>query len=528
MLAETAARFQLMADHSPVGTVFGDRHGHANYVNGRFVAIMGMPTDELLGLRWLRCVAPDRREAILAVVGGRGQAGGQHQFRGQVTLPDNRQRWLHVNVQSIPDSAAHGFIATVDDITAAVETEQQQQECERKRYVDARIQAAQRLEGLSRLAGGVAHDFNNILGAMLGFEGLITDTVTELTQTGTLPADTGRMLLNDLGQIRKGGRRATDLTQQLLTFGSRKQLSVTPMDLNEAIRESNDLLAPSIGRQVGVITHLAPDLRPILAEPVNVGQILLNLTMNARDAMPAGGTLTITTSTMDVRGDDSPDAGLPPGRYARLTLRDTGSGMTPEILDRALEPFFTTKPKGTGAGLGLATTYGLVNQLGGSLRIESDPEHGTTVTIHLPTTEHAVETPPPAPGTPASGGHETILVVDDEPGIRETVARNLTHAGYTVITAADADEALTVAADHDTIDLLLTDVVMPGTTGPDLARRFATDRPASRVLLMSGYAEGLIDHHGMLPPGTTLLAKPFTATQLLTAVRTAVQSHQPT
>nr|BFE73762.1 hypothetical protein GCM10020092_070630 [Actinoplanes digitatis] len=247
MLAETAARFQLMADHSPVGTVFGDRHGHANYVNGRFVAIMGMPTDELLGLRWLRCVAPDRREAILAVVGGRGQAGGQHQFRGQVTLPDNRQRWLHVNVQSIPDSAAHGFIATVDDITAAVETEQQQQECERKRYVDARIQAAQRLEGLSRLVSGVAHDFNNILGAMLGFEGLITDTVTELTQTGTLSADTGRMLLNDLGQIRKGGRRATDLTQQLLTFGSRKQLSVTPMDLNEAIRESNDLLAPSIG-----------------------------------------------------------------------------------------------------------------------------------------------------------------------------------------------------------------------------------------------------------------------------------------
>ncbi|MEU7904945.1 response regulator [Actinoplanes sp. NPDC049118] len=529
VLAETAARFQLMADHSPVGTVFGDRHGSANYVNGRFVAIMGLPPEELLGLRWLRCVAPDRRETILAVVGGRGQAGAQHHFRGQVTMPDNRQRWLQVNVQSIPDSAAHGFIATVDDITTAVETEQQQQADERKRYVDARIRAAQRLEGLSRLAGGVAHDFNNILGAMLGFEGLITETIAELAETGRLPAETGRMLLNDLAQIRKGGRRATDLTQQLLTFGSRKQLSVTPLDLNDAIRESNDLLAPSIGRRIQVVTRLAPDLRPILAEPVNIGQILLNLTMNARDAMPTGGTLTITTSTVDVSGaDDSPETGLPPGRYARLTLRDTGVGMTPEILDRALEPFFTTKPKGTGAGLGLATTYGLVNQLAGSLRIESAPRLGTVVTIHLPTTEDAIEAPPATTDVPASGGHEIVLVVDDEEGIRETVARNLSNAGYAVIAAADGSEALTLAADHGTIDLLLSDVVMPGMTGPELARRFTTDRPGSRVLLMSGYAEGLIDRHGMLPPGTALLAKPFTTAQLLTAVRTAVQARRPT
>lgn len=528
VLAETAARFQLMADHSPVGTVFGDRHGSANYVNGRFVAIMGLPHDELLGLGWLRCVNPGRRDAILAVVGGHGQAGAQHQFRGQVTMPDGRPRWLQVNVQSIPDSAAHGFIATVDDITAAVEIERQQQAAERKRYVDARIRAAQRLEGLSRLAGGVAHDFNNILGAILGFEGLVADTITELADAGRLPAETSRMLLNDLEQIRKGGRRATDLTQQLLTFGSRKQLSVSALDLNEAIRESNDLLGPSISTLIRVVTHLDPDLSPVLAEGVNVGQILLNLTMNARDAMPEGGTLTITTSTVDVGGDESPETGLPPGKYARLTLRDTGAGMAPEILDRALEPFYTTKPKGTGAGLGLATTYGLVNQLGGSLRIESAPRRGTMVTILLPTTEDPIESPPATTGVPASGGGEVVLVVDDEDGIRETVARNLSQAGYTVIAAADGAHALDLASDHDAIDLLLTDVVMPGMTGPELARRFAADRPASGVLLMSGYAEGLIDRHGMLPPGTTLLSKPFTTEQLLTAVRAAVQARQPT
>ncbi|MEU4221563.1 ATP-binding protein [Actinoplanes sp. NPDC026623] len=481
----------------------------------------------MLGHGWLRCVNPGRRDAILAVVGDRARAGSQHHFRGQVTMPDDRPRWLQVNIQSIPDSAAQGFIATVDDITTAVETERQRQAAERKRYVDARIRAAQRLEGLSRLAGGVAHDFNNILGAILGFEGLVADTITELADAGKLPAETSSMLLNDLAQIRKGGRRATDLTQQLLTFGSRKQLSVSPLDLNEAIRESNDLLAPSIGAGIQVVTHLDPGLRPVLAEGVNVGQILLNLTMNARDAMPDGGTLTITTSTVDISGDENLENALPPGRYARLTLRDTGVGMAPETLDRALEPFYTTKPKGSAAGLGLATTYGLVNQLGGSLRIESAPRRGTMVTICLPTTEDPIEAPP-ATGITASGGNEIVLVVDDEDGIRETVARNLSHAGYTVITAADGAHALDLAADHDAINLLLTDVVMPGMTGPELARRFAADRPAGRVLLMSGYAEGLIDRHGMLPPGTTLLAKPFTTAQLLTAVRAAVQARQPT
>jgi len=288
VLAETASRFQLMADHSPVGTVFGDRQGSANYVNSRFVAIMGLPAGALLGLGWLCCVTPDQYDGVRAVADGTQPTGTQYRHRGQVTMPDNAIRWLHVHVQTIPDDdgTAKGFIATVDDITTVVEIEHQQQAAERKRLVDARIQATQRLEGLTRLAGGIAHDFNNILGAMLGFETFITETITDLVDAGHLPAETGRTLLGDLEQIRKGGHRATDLTRQLLTFGSRQHLTVSPLDLNKAIHESNDLLRPSIGEYTRITTSLAPDLRPVLAEPVNISQILLNLTTNARDAIP--------------------------------------------------------------------------------------------------------------------------------------------------------------------------------------------------------------------------------------------------
>ena len=235
VLAETAARFQLMADHSPVGTVFGDGHGSANYVNSRFAAIMGLPADALLGLGWLRCLTTDQHDGVRAVASGTQPTGTQYHYRGPVTMPDDTGRWLHVHVQAIPDDSAQGFIATVDDITTVVEIERQQRAAEQKQYVEARIQATQRLEGLTRLAGGIAHDFNNILGAMLGFETFVTETVTDLTDRGRLP---------------------------------------------------------------------------VLAEPVIIGQILLNLTTNARDAMPTSGTLTITTANHDVTGDD---ADLPPG-----------------------------------------------------------------------------------------------------------------------------------------------------------------------------------------------------------------------
>jgi PAS domain S-box-containing protein len=514
-LSGAETRFQLIADKSPIGIIFGDRHGRANYVNDRFTAIIGLPAADLLGLGWLCCAGPEQHAEILATVRGEIADGTHHRHRGQVTMPDHSLRWLNVNIQVTRDDDGEldGFIATVDDVTTAIEAEQRRRSTERQHDVDARIRATERLESLSRLAGGVAHDFNNILGAMLGFEAFVSEAITGLGDTGRpVDPETCRALLDDLKQIRKGGKRATDLTQQLLTFGSRKLLTLAPLFLNQAVRESFDLLTHTAGDRIGIVTQLAPGLPPILAEPINIGQILLNLTINARDAMPSGGTLTVTTFPIEVRG----------GQYARLTVRDTGVGMPSYVLERALEPFFTTKPSGQGTGLGLATVYGIVNQLGGALHIESTPGLGTVVTVDLPTTDQPVQAPP-APPKQAGGGSETILVAEDEDPLRETVFRSLTKAGYTTLTAADGPAALAVAAAHtEPIDLLLSDVMMPGMLGHELAAHLHKLRPDTPVLLMSGYAAGLMNDRGALPAGITILPKPFTENELLIAVRSSL------
>jgi PAS domain S-box-containing protein len=518
--AET--RFRLVADKSPVGIVFGDRYGSADYVNDRFATIMGVPAGHLLGLGWLLCTAEDQHDGLLAIVRGAGE-GAQHRYRGQVMMPDGTLHWLNVNLQAVrnaDEGAFDGFITTIDDVTAVVEAEQRHRAAERQHDIDARIRATERLESLSRLAGGVAHDFNNILGAILGFEAFVSEAIAELAGAGRpVDPETGRALLADLEQIRLGGKRATDLTQQLLTFGSRKVLTLAPLDLNQAVRESRDLLARTTGDGVTIVLREAPDLPPILAEPINIGQILLNLTLNARDAMPNGGTLTVVTAPVSLSNGQAGGSGRQPGRYVRLTVSDTGEGMPPDVLNRALEPFFTTKPHGQGSGLGLATVYGIVNQLGGTLGIESTPGAGTVITVDLPATDRAVAAPPPEP-VAAGGGTETILLADDEGPLRETVCRSLVKAGYTVLTAAGGLAAIAVAAGHaGRIDLLLSDVMMPGMLGHELAAQLQHSRPETPVLLMSGYAGGLMDNHGALPPGVTVLPKPFSEHELLLAVR---------
>jgi PAS domain S-box-containing protein len=519
-LGDTEARFRLMADSSPVGIAFGDKHGSATYVNARFTEITGLPADDLLGLGWLSCAGEDDRDGILTVARGIGSRDIQHRYRSRVGLPDGALQWLDIRVQAVRDDDGEhgGFIGMVDDVTTVVEADQYRRTAERQQDLDAKDRVTERLDSLSTLAGGVAHDFNNILGSILAFENFVTDSITELTTAGRLDAQTGRAILGDLKQIRKGGLRATGLTQQLLTFGSRRVISLSALDLNRAIHESNELLALTIGTHIDIVTHLAPDLRPILAEPTNVAQILLNLTLNAAHAMPDGGTLTIVTSN----ADNTDDASMPSGRYARLTVRDTGHGMTSETLARALEPFFTTKPTGQGTGLGLATVYGIVNQLRGVLGIESSPGRGAVFTIYLPSTDQPVAPPPGVP-PPAGGGTETILIAEDEDGIRDTLTRTLTNAGYTVLAAANGADALDLAARHDRdIHLLLSDVIMPGMLGDELATRIHQGRPATKILFMSGYAGDLVHRYDVLAAGITALPKPFTTDELLTAVRVAI------
>jgi len=523
-LNDSEARFRLMADSSPVGIVFGDRHGSGSYVNARLTEIMGLSTEELLGAGWLSCASEEHHDTILQGIRGVGPSSPQQRYRCQIMRTDATSRWLTVHTQTLrrDDGEPYGFVATVDDITILVEDDERRRAVERRQDIEANDRTTERLESLSRLAGGVAHDFNNILGVILGFETVVSESITDLiTSRQPLEPGPGGDILADLEQIRRGGQRATGLTQQLLTFGSRKIINLAALDLNQAVRESNDLLASTVGGEIQIVTDLAPDLRNALGEVTNIAQIILNLTLNARHAMPDGGTLTVVTSNIDVTTDGVATAHLPVGRYARLTIRDTGHGMTPETLRRAIEPFFTTKGAGQGSGLGLATTYGIVTQLGGALRIESSPGNGTAIIIDLPTTDQPIYTPPPSP-TPA-GGTETILLADDEDGIRDAAARTLHKAGYTVLVAVDGPDALDVAEQYPhPIDLLLSDVVMPGMLGDELAARLLQRRPATKVLFMSGYAGDLMHDHGTLEPGVTVLPKPFTATELLTAIRTMI------
>jgi PAS domain S-box-containing protein len=522
-LSNTEARFRLMADFSPVGIAFGDQHGCADYANPRLIDILGMPNDDRLGLAWLRCAADEHHDDILAAVRGCLPSSGLPRFRSQIRRPDGALRWLDLQVRAIHnDDGEHGgFLSIVDDVTGLVEADRQQRHAERKHDLEAGNRATERLESLSRLAGGIAHDFNNIVSVILGFESLAVEYVTDLTASGGLGSEPSETLLGYLERIHQGSQRATALTRQLLAFGARTVINPSPLDLNQAIRESNDLLAPTIGAHIHFVTDLAVDLPTVMAEPTSIAQVLLNLTINASHAMPDGGTLTITTSH-SVTTDDIVRAGPPPDdQYARLTINDTGHGMTPETLQRAIEPFFTTKAPGQGTGLGLATTYGIVNQLGGHLQIDSTVAHGTLVTIDLPVTDQAVEAAPPI-HIPQFGA-ETILLAEDESGIRDVVARILSKAGYSVVAAADGPSALDLAERHaGPIDLLLSDVIMPGMLGNELATRLLMRRPTTKVLFMSGYAGDLMNEQGILAPDVTVLPKPFTENELLTTVRAMI------
>jgi PAS domain S-box-containing protein len=527
-LSDTETRFRIMADSSPVGIIFGDPHGSASYVNTRLAQIVGLPTEDLLGLGWMHCVSDQYRDEILTAVRGQGPRDTQHRYHSQVMLPDESQRWLNVHAQTFRDDDAQlcGFIATVDDVTAVVEAEQQRRAAERRHDVEGRVLATERLESLSRIAGGVAHDFNNILGAILNFQSFVREAVEELASCGRVDESTAQALLEDLGQIDKAGKRAIGLTEQLLTFGSRSVINRTAMDLNQAVTESNDMLRPTIGGDITIVTRLAADLPQVLAEPTNLARILLNLTINSHDAMPDGGTLTITTATILTDGDTTGDSPTPPSQYARLTIRDTGTGMTPEVVQRAIEPFFTTKPRGQGTGLGLPIVYGIVNQFGGHLHIHSAPGRGTAITIDLPTTDEPIITTGPTT-TATAGGTETILFAEDEDPMREAVTRTLTKAGYTVLAARGGPDALTLADNHPHhIHLLLTDVMMPDMLGNELASRLQQHRPDTPVLFMSGYAGDLMNAQGVLDEGVTALPKPFTETALLAAVRASLHVAQ--
>jgi signal transduction histidine kinase/ActR/RegA family two-component response regulator len=396
------------------------------------------------------------------------------------------------------DGRVTGLLAVFEDVTSVKRLEQQ-------------FYQAQKMEAVGRLAGGVAHDFNNLLTAILGS----TDLLLEM-----LPADhPGRV---EAVETRKAALRAADLTRQLLAFSRLQVLAPRVLNLNDVVANLDKMLRRLIGEDIDLRTALAPDLGAVRADPGQLEQVIVNLAVNARDAMLTGGSLTIETANVTL-GEDyaATRTVVEPGDYVMLAVSDTGTGMDAETQARMFEPFFTTKPKGKGTGLGLATVYGIVKQSGGYVWVYSEPGRGTTFKIYLRRVDAAVE-PEPSPPVAAVSlhGSETVLLVEDEEQVRELTRRLLRASGYQVLAAASGADALRIAEHHDgAIHLLVTDVVMPGMSGREVGLLLGQKHPKMRALYLSGYPDESVVHQGVLAPGTPFLQKPFTAEALARKVR---------
>ena len=378
-----------------------------------------------------------------------------------------------------------------------------------RRRLEAQLQQSQKMEAVGRLAGGIAHDFNNMLTAVKAYtEFLLEDLETD---------DARR---TDVQEIAKAADRAASLTRQLLAFSRKQVLQPRPLDLNEVVEGMEKMLRRLIGEDLHIETRLESDLRLVEADPSQIEQVIMNLAVNSRDAMPHGGVLTIETHNVSLERVDAA-WGIEPGSFSVLAITDTGTGMDAGTRAQIFEPFFTTKPLGKGTGLGLSTVYGIVKQSGGHISVYSEPGYGSTFKVYLP--QLAQTEPAPVLGPAMSRlprGDETILLVDDDEGVRAVSRRILQRAGYTVLSAPDGVEALRIIADAGSdVQLLVTDVVMPGLGGRELVMRVRETHPSLRVLFVSGYTEEGVRRHGVLDSESTFLEKPFTAERLAQKVR---------
>jgi PAS domain S-box-containing protein len=442
-------------------------------------------------------IHPDDREPMFATMKA-NETGDDFTVHHRALWPDGTVRWLSGAGRVL--LGEHGEPVRAIGISLDV-TE--------RRTLEAQYQQAQKMEAVGRLAGGVAHDFNNLLTAILGYcELLLAD----------LGANDPRRA--DITEIQKAGQSAAGLTRQLLAFSRKEIIEPTLLDLNVVVTDLRALLGRLIEEDVKVVLGLRPELAYVKADRGQVEQIVVNLAVNARDAMPKGGTLTIETANVELDEHYAKThLTVKPGPYVALTVSDTGTGMTPEVQARLFEPFFTTKAPGKGTGLGLATVHGIIARSGGSVNVYSEVGRGTSFKVYFPTaetTELAVE--PPRVARPRAGA-ETVLVVEDAEGLRQLTRRLLERLGYTVLVAGNADEALLEFQRNTSVDVLLTDVVMPGASGPELTSRLVEQRPGLKVIYMSGYTEDAIVQHGVLNPGIAFLHKPFTSEALGRKIR---------
>jgi len=407
---------------------------------------------------------------------------------------------------------ALSIVADLEDKNVALDqamAEQLKGEQDRMR-LEGELRQSQRLESVGRLAGGVAHDFNNLLAAILTYSEFIAEDLGP-----------DHPVQGDVAEVQKAARRATDLTRQLLVFSRRDLVKASVLDVNDAITNLLNLLQRTLGEDIDLDHALSLDLPRVLVDPGELEQVLVNLAVNARDAIVGQGTITVATAEQVIDDEAaSAHADLRPGRYVCISVSDTGSGMAPEVIEQIFEPFFTTKATGVGTGLGLSTVYGIVNRYGGFISVYSEVGLGTTFKVYLPATDQAAEVREESGqniATTVTG--ETVLLVEDEDAVRLACRRILERAGFQVVEASDGPQALVALADRP-IDLLLTDVIMPGgVTGRDLAEHLQAARPGLPVLYMSGYTADVIASRGILEPGVNMVEKPFSSSDLLGKVR---------
>ncbi|MEV6636950.1 ATP-binding protein [Actinoplanes sp. NPDC051470] len=502
-----------------------------NSCNPAAAALYGRPAEQIIGRHLDDLVAPDRRTGDAEILRRVLRGGQTEQYDTAWLGKDDRVIAVSLTASAVIDTAgdqAGAVLVCREQDTPPAEAYPPAETVDRgpqagtdQATLDAQMQQTQRLEVLGRLAGGVAHDFNNLLAVILNYAAFVAEELT------SAPAwEQRQQTQHDVGQIQQAAERAAELTHQLLAFARQDVIRPQVLHLNDNVSRVEELLRRTLGEDVELTTTLAPDLWPILADPGQIEQILLNLAINARDAMPHGGTLRIDTTNIVV-DDDSVAAGSParPGHHVQLRVSDTGTGIPADVLNHVFEPFFTTKSHNGGTGLGLATVYGIVTQAEGAIGIQSEAGAGTTFTITLPITDQAatLEEPDSYRRTPAG---ETILVVEDQEALRQVTERILTRNGYKVITAANGPDALALAAGHDgDIHLLVTDVVMPKMLGKEVAERIREFQPDIEVLYMSGYAQPVLASQGKLDRGVALLDKPFSEDALITKAGLVLNAH---
>ena len=500
-LRESEGRFRQLADNIDDVFWLSDPHEQGIfYVSPAYETIWGRSCESLYAdaEAWIEAVHPEDRERVRRSLPA--QLAGKWDETYRIVRPDGSVRWIRARAYPVRDAdgSVHRVAGTARDVTEY-------------RRLEEQLRHAQNMEAVGRLAGGVAHDFNNMLSVILSYTSLMLDDL-----------EPGDPMRGDVEEVRRAGERATDLTRQLLTFSRQQVLQPKVLDLSHVLVDLEKMLRRLLGEDIELSLLTARTANKVLADPSQIEQIIMNLAVNARDAMPRGGKLTIETANVELdAGFAAEHPGVVPGAYVMLAVTDNGTGMDAATRERIFEPFFTTKEVGKGTGLGLSTVFGIVTQSRGHIYVYSEPGMGTTFKVFLPCTDRVTDSPRPAPPAPVTlRGSETILLVEDDQQVREMNRAILRRHGYNVLDVQNGGEAFLVSEKFTArIHLLLTDVVMPRMSGRELAERIAPVRPEMKVLYVSGYTEDSIVHHGMLDAGIAFLAKPITPEVLLRKVR---------